>query len=153
MTKPLRCPYPYLPDEVILSVYHYPDGRQHKNPDEPQKWNATYLGQPLVTRRRVPSCDACRALLATGITGRVWFRHEGSPHRAFWLDIETAAGLTVHENDQGIRVAKYRPFSCAVSSKTSTEGSAGRVVAKGNKSTANRAVRQNRTGEKQEPVT
>lgn len=95
--------------EVILSVDRKPLG-----PDAPQKWNATYLGKPLVTRVRVPSCESCRALLAMGITGRVNFRHEGSPHIAFWMDIEKGAGLTVEENDRGIRIAKYREFPTTV---------------------------------------
>ncbi len=95
--------------EVTISV-----DRGTARPDEAQKWNATYLGKPLVTRVRVPSFSSCRALLAMGITGRVNFRHEGSDIIAFWMDIEKGAGLTVQENDQGIRIVPYRPFPRAV---------------------------------------
>lgn len=98
------------PSEYTAIVTIAVDRSRPLGPDATEKWNATYQGKPPVSRVRVPSFDSCRALLALGITGRVGFIHAGTDRVAFWMDIEKGAGLTVEENDEGIRIRKYRPF-------------------------------------------
>ena len=78
-----------------------------------ERYRATYAGAVLIESSRSPEFDACRALLAQGITGKmqVWWRG-GSSFPAMTLDIERGAELTVEETDQrGLRLVPYRPFS------------------------------------------
>jgi hypothetical protein len=77
-----------------------------------ERYRATYAGAVLVESSRNPEFDACRALLAQGITGRLetWWRG-GSSFPAMILDIEGAARLTVGETDKdGLRLVPWRPF-------------------------------------------
>jgi hypothetical protein len=90
-------------------------------PHEPQKWNATLRDEPLLTRVRDPEHDACRALLARGITGKVTFVHKATGMAGLSMDIEKGSGLTVRENtDTGRpRVTKFQPFPDSGSSPAS----------------------------------
>jgi len=65
-------------------------------PGEPQKWNVWLGGEQIVTRSRVPESDACRVLLARGITGRCSFFHAGETQGISTI-IERHAELTVTE--------------------------------------------------------
>ena len=76
---------------------------------------------PWVTRQRSPRAfiessrdpehDACRALLALGITGTLETRHAGSAIVSMRKDIERSAGRTVIENERtGPKHARFQPF-------------------------------------------
>jgi hypothetical protein len=69
-----------------------------------------YAGEILAEGRRNPIFDACRALLARGINGRleVWRRSKTSADMQF--DIELGAGLAVWESEKhSRRTAAWRP--------------------------------------------
>jgi hypothetical protein len=75
-----------------------------------ERYRITYAGAVLMESSRDPGFDACRALMAQGITAKleVWWRGGSF---AMILDIEGAARLTVSETDkQGLRLVRYRPF-------------------------------------------
>jgi len=94
-----------------------------------QRYRVTYLGKVLIESTRNPDFDACRALLARGITGKLLVRRAAASSHHLAIDIERGARLTVHETDTvGPRLARWkrRPegdaqtaaVSCAVSSRT-----------------------------------
>jgi hypothetical protein len=77
-----------------------------------QRYEVTYLGSLLVESTLNPEFDACRALFAQGITGKLAVWRPGSVFPAMILDIERAAGLTVADTDAaGPRFVRWRPFS------------------------------------------
>lgn len=66
--------------------------------------------QVLVDKTLKPAADACRALVALGITGPVEMWGNGK-HRMSFPDVEKAALLTTSEGEtQGPRITKYVPF-------------------------------------------
>jgi hypothetical protein len=77
--------------------------------DRGQRYRVTYLGKVLVESTRNPEFDASRALLAWGVTGtlEIWRRGKSAPDAR--LDIQRGAKLTVHENDTGLRLARWEP--------------------------------------------
>jgi hypothetical protein len=100
-----------------------------------ERYQATYAGAVLIESSRDVEFDACRALLAQGITGKlqVWWR--GGSFPAMILDIEGAARLTISETDKGgLHLVAWRPFvavdardgvaSCAVSPRIAAGRSA-----------------------------
>lgn len=93
-------------------------------PGEPEKWNATLGDKPLLRRVRDPEHDACRALLAKGITGKVTFVHKSTGMAGLTMDVEKSAGRTVRETtkDGRPRTVKFVPFGDAISSSASTDG-------------------------------
>jgi hypothetical protein len=61
----------------------------------------------LVARSRTPALDVSRIFADLGIVGG----HIGGKSPAIFLDIETAAGLTIIDSEtQGPRFAPYRPY-------------------------------------------
>jgi hypothetical protein len=73
------------------------------------RYTVTFLGEMLVEGARTPLFDACRALLARGITGTVEMYSPGSSVPRMKVDIEEGAQLTVSEGDKaGPRLARYR---------------------------------------------
>jgi hypothetical protein len=77
-----------------------------------QRYQVAYLGSLLIESALNPEFDACRALLAQGITGKLAVWRRGSEFPAMTLDIERAAGLTVSDTDAGgLRIVSWRPFS------------------------------------------
>ena len=69
-------------------------------------------GTVLVAGSRNPEFDACRLLLAKGISGKVEVWHERAVFPAMRLDIEKNARLTVEESDRvGPRFARWYPRS------------------------------------------
>jgi hypothetical protein len=86
------------------------------------KWHVTVDRATIVRNARDPEHEACRVLLARGITtGKITFRHASDGMVGMIMDIEKGAGLTVEESEnRGLRVAKYRPFPVAVASPART---------------------------------
>src|SRR5262245_31395445 len=75
-------------------------------------YRVRFDGAVLLESSRNPEFDACRALLARGITGKLEVWRPGKQHHDMQLDIECGAELTVEETDQrGLRLVRYRPFS------------------------------------------
>jgi hypothetical protein len=77
-------------------------------------WNTTFEGEPLTRLSRDPEHEACRALLARGVTGRVTFIQAKTGTPGLSMDIEKGARLTVRE-DGRLRLVKYSPFPGDVS--------------------------------------
>jgi hypothetical protein len=80
--------------------------------DRGHRYRVTYAGAILIERSHNPELDACRELLAKGITGRLEVWRLGAAFPAMILDIETGARLTVAETEiAGPRFLRWRPFS------------------------------------------
>ena len=86
------------------------------------RWSVVFRGRLLVKRSRNPECDTARALLASGITGKVTLldRKSGKPRTI--VDIERAARLDTEEGPRGPRFVKTHQTvvdrSCAAETKT-----------------------------------
>ncbi len=65
-------------------------------------------GKLLVERSRDPECDAARALLAKGITGKLCLCDGKTGVPRIVIDIEKAAKLTVRED--GLRFVRWTSF-------------------------------------------
>jgi hypothetical protein len=75
-----------------------------------------YAGETLVEGRRNPIFDACRALLARGITGRLEVWRRGKTSADMQLDIEKGAALAIEQSDKkSIRLRRWvpMPVSCS----------------------------------------
>jgi hypothetical protein len=68
------------------------------------RWHVVFEGDTIVTGSRDPEHDACRALLARGVTGKVTFRHPCCV-AGMIMDIESSAGFTVKEGP--LRTVKF----------------------------------------------
>ena len=84
-----------------------------------QRYRVTYDGEVLADGRRNPIFDACRALLARGIIGRLEVWRRGKTSADMQLDIERGARLAVWESEKhSLRTMAWRPrFPVAVSSR------------------------------------
>jgi hypothetical protein len=72
-------------------------------------YSVIYDGKLLVDRSRDPECDAARALLAKGITGKLTMCDGKTGIPRTIIDIEKAAKIQVSEEDRGgLRFRKYR---------------------------------------------
>src|SRR5215470_11358715 len=76
-----------------------------------RRYRVTYAGETLVEGRRNPIFDACRALLARGITGRLEVWRKGKTSADIQLDIERGAGLAICETATvSLRVVPWQPW-------------------------------------------
>ena len=74
------------------------------------RYRVNYAGSILIESSRVPALDACRALLALGVTGKLEVWRSGRPWPYMQLEIERAALLTVEESDrQTPRFVRWKP--------------------------------------------
>ena len=74
------------------------------------RYRVTYLGETLIQSARDPAFEACRALLAKGVKGRLVTYSPGSSVPRVRVDIETGARLTTIDNaTEGPRIGHYRP--------------------------------------------
>jgi hypothetical protein len=79
------------------------------------RYRVTYLGATLIESARDPEFEACRALLARGITGTLVTYSPGGSVPRMRVDIEQAAKLTtVEKAKDGPRLARYRPHPTSV---------------------------------------
>jgi hypothetical protein len=75
-----------------------------------RRYRVIYAGKILVEGRRNPIFDACRALLARGITGPLEVWRRGRTRADMQLDIERGAGLAIWESaTQSLQLAPWRP--------------------------------------------
>jgi hypothetical protein len=71
----------------------------------------TYAGETLVEGRRNPIFDACRALLAWGITGRLEVWRRGRTSADMQLDIERGARFAIRETTTlSLRLVPWHPW-------------------------------------------
>lgn len=74
-------------------------------------YRVLFNGTELIDRTVRPAADACRALVALGLTGAAEMWGEGK-HRMTFPAIERAALLTTSEGEMsGPKVVKYVPFT------------------------------------------
>ena len=84
-------------------------------------------GELIVDRSRDPECDAARALLAKGITGKLTLLDGKTGKPRIIIDIEKCARLTVRDGPLRFAPYKSRPNS----SPSHEEGSPVKMRAKG----------------------
>lgn len=72
------------------------------------RYSVLFDGNLLVDRSRDPECDAARALLAKGITGKLTLLDGKTGRPRTIVDIEKAAKLTVEETGTVPRFRKWR---------------------------------------------
>jgi hypothetical protein len=76
------------------------------------RYRITHAGRVLVESSREPLLDACRALLAQGIPGRLEMWRLGKAHPDAAVEIERGAGLTVAETaEHGPVFRRWRPYA------------------------------------------
>jgi len=98
------------PEQPSKAVEHRIDVECTHYASAGARYRVTYLGETLVEGARTPLFDACRALLAKGITGTLVMYSPGSSTLRMRVDIEEGAQLTIAEGDKaGPRFARYRP--------------------------------------------
>ena len=71
-------------------------------------YSVIFDGKLIVDRSREPECDAARALLARGITGKLTMLDGKTGKPRTTIDIKKAAWLTVEETGNSPRFRKYR---------------------------------------------
>src|SRR5215470_486725 len=76
-----------------------------------RRYRVTYAGEVLTEGRRNPIFDACRALLARGITGRLEVWRRGKTSADMQLDIEPGALFAIRETArESIRLVPWEPL-------------------------------------------
>lgn len=80
---------------------------------EPEKWNVEFDGNEIVHRSRDPEHEACRALQAKGLRGRVTFVHGNTGTLGLTMGINWGAERSTVESDShhALRSRKYTPSS------------------------------------------
>jgi hypothetical protein len=74
------------------------------------RYRVTYLGETLIESTRDPAFEACRALLARGIVGKLVTYSPGSSVPRLRVDIEKGSKLmTIDNANDGPRFGRYRP--------------------------------------------
>ena len=72
------------------------------------RYSVLFRGKLLVERSRDPECDAARALLAMGFTGKITLLDGATGRPRIIVDIQKAAQLTTEEGPRGPRFVKCR---------------------------------------------
>src|SRR5262249_45938591 len=84
--------------------------------DRGQRYRVTYAGETLIESTRNPEYDACRALLAKGVTGRLEVWRVGTTFPASSIDIERGARWTILETErESPRIVRWRSFGAGES--------------------------------------
>src|SRR5262249_35915008 len=79
--------------------------------DRGQRYLVSYAGERLIESTRNPEYDACRALLAKSITGRLEIWRAGAAFPASSIDIGRGARWTVLETErESPRMVRWRSF-------------------------------------------
>jgi hypothetical protein len=98
------------PEQPSKDAEHRIDVERIRNTSTGARYCVTYLGEKLIEGARTPLFDACRALLARGITGTLVMYSPGGSVPRMRVDIEEGSQLTVAEGDKAsARLARYRP--------------------------------------------
>lgn len=84
--------------------------------DRGQRYRVTFAGRVLLQSAREPLLEACRALVAHGVTGRLEMWRRGKDHYDMALDVERGARLTVAETaEAGPAFREWKPFTSQAS--------------------------------------
>ena len=76
-----------------------------------RRYRVSYAGEVLVEGRRNPIFEACRALLARGITGRLEVWRKGKTSADMRLDIERGALFAIKETArESLRLIPWHPW-------------------------------------------
>jgi hypothetical protein len=76
------------------------------------RYRVTYAGDVVIESTRNPEHDACRALLAKGIDGRLEVWRVGTTFAASSIDIERGAAWTISETEErSLRLVQWEPFN------------------------------------------
>lgn len=75
-----------------------------------QRFRVWHDGRVLIEATRDPEHEACRALLALGLTGQLQTTWCGKKGICAKFDIETAAQFTTSDADNGTRTVRWKPF-------------------------------------------
>ena len=74
-------------------------------------YDVAYQGETIISGSRIPEFDACRVLLARGLTGTLVLTDAVTGKNRLSLDIERGAKLTVREDqNRAPRLAKWKRF-------------------------------------------
>ena len=94
-------------------------------------YSVEFAGDLIVKRSTNPEHDACRALLARGVTGPLLLLDCATGKERSRIDIERGALWLVSEGQHGFRLTRWKPFPCQDSSGTgeSLDPSAGTLEA------------------------
>lgn len=93
---------------MIIRFFIHPIALSARGP----VYQVTHNDQVLLEKSVKPAAEACRALVALGLTGaaEMW-RVGAKTHAMFFPDITKAAELTTSEGEMsGPKVVKYIPF-------------------------------------------
>jgi hypothetical protein len=102
---------------VLVPVREY---RNEKEYVSGHKWDVVFEGKVLLHASKNPEFEACRALVAKGITGKLVTYRDGRP--CMVLNIEKAAKVTVSETKaHGPRFVPYKPFPVNASDFATSE--------------------------------
>lgn len=72
------------------------------------RWSVIFRGKQLVARSRDPECDAARAMVAMGFTGKLTLLDGKTGKPRTIIDIERAARLQTEEGPRGPRFVRCR---------------------------------------------
>jgi hypothetical protein len=97
-------------------------------PEVGYRYSVIFKGKLLVERSRDPECDAARALLAKGITGKLTMLDGKTGKPRIIIDIERAARCTVEEGPNGPRFVKCRQTVVDRSPTAETDEGEGKVA-------------------------
>jgi hypothetical protein len=93
---------------MIHRIYIEPTTLGHRG----HRYRVTYADSLLIESTRNPEYDACRALMAKRITGRLEVWRVGTTFAASSIDIERGAGWTVSETEErSLRLVSWQPFN------------------------------------------
>ena len=85
-------------------------------------YSVIYDGKLLIERSRDPECDAARALMAQGITGKLTLLDGKTGKPRTIINIEKAAKLRVSEESKnGLRIRKHDPAGWPYSHEEGSE--------------------------------
>jgi len=74
------------------------------------RYSVLFDGKLLVEGSRDPECDAARALLAQGITGKLTLCDGKTGRPRTIIDIEKAAKLRTYDDSRGLGWEKWKPY-------------------------------------------
>ena len=86
----------------------------HISGERGQWYRVHHAGRVLIEKTWNPEYDACRALLAIGVTGRAEFWRPSATYPSSSIDIVRGAQWTIKENEHhGPIIVRYDPFVAA----------------------------------------
>jgi len=107
--------------ERMLTARLHPIKRKRKG----EVYSVMFRGQLLVERSSAPECDAARALLAKGITGKLTMLDGKTGRPRTVIDIERAALLCVKEGPLRFTAKESRPEAPQTAQSNRTEEAQG----------------------------